>query len=180
VARVVQGIISYTYWPSQPHILQFCIVGATRYRPQLLSDLRGTPGRPLQPRLIQRAYAPLMRGCDILYFSADTPATRQALQGIDRAALTISERDPACRGGAMFCLRIGAGALSFDLNLDAVTRSGLRVDPKVLMLGRAGATPRAPSRSGASSGAGVVRPACARCSTARICASRSSQPRWRA
>jgi hypothetical protein len=141
VARVVQGIISYTYWPSQPHILQFCIVGATRYRPQLLSDLRGTPGRPLQPRLIQRAYAPLMRGCDILYFSADTPATRQALQGIDRAALTISERDPACRDGAMFCLRIDTRTVSFDLNLDAVTRSGLRVDPKVLMLGRAGATP---------------------------------------
>jgi hypothetical protein len=139
VARVVQGIISYTYWPSQPRLLQFCIIGATKYRRQLLSDLRTTPGRPLQPRLIQRAYAPLMKGCDILYFSADTPPTRQALQGVDRAALTISERDPACRGGAMFCLRIGAGALSFDLNLDAVTRSGLRVDPKVLILGRAGA-----------------------------------------
>jgi hypothetical protein len=141
VARVVQGVISYTYWPSQPRLLQFCIVGATKYRPQLLSYLGTTSGRPLQPRLIQRAYAPLMKGCDILYFSADTPPTRQALQGVDRAALTISERDPACRDGAMFCLRIGARAVSFDLNLDAVTRSGLRVDPKVLMLGRAGATP---------------------------------------
>ena len=38
----------------------------------------------------------------------------------------------------MFCLKIGPHGVSFDLNLDAVTRSGLRVDPKVLMLGHMG------------------------------------------
>lgn len=135
VARVVQGIISYTYWPPPPHLLHFCIVGATPYRQQLLTRIRSMPGKPIRVRAIDSAQGASPSGCDILYYGAPAPAARRPT---DPPALTISEVDRACRGGSMFCLKIDPHGVSFDLNLDAVTRSGLRVDPKVLMLGHMG------------------------------------------
>lgn len=136
VARVIQGIISYTYWPTPPRLLQFCIIGATRYRQQLLTGIRSAPGRPMETLSVENGNAMPAHMCDILYFGANAAPTRQTLPSAERPSLTISEHDPACRGGAMFCLKFGANGVSFDLNLDAVARSGLRVDPKVLMLGR--------------------------------------------
>jgi hypothetical protein len=48
--------------------------------------------------------------------------------------LTISEHDSTCTLGAMFCLNDDAGRVTFDINLDSVARSGVRVSPNVLGL----------------------------------------------
>ena len=50
--------------------------------------------------------------------------------------LTISENDPSCTAGGMFCLNVDGERVSFDINLDAVARSGVRVHPNVLNLAR--------------------------------------------
>lgn len=61
-----------------------------------------------------------------------------ALRG--RGVLSIAESDPGCRGGTMICLRVARNSASFQLNLDAVSRGTVRVDPRVLLV----ATGRAP------------------------------------
>jgi hypothetical protein len=55
--------------------------------------------------------------------------------------LSISEADSSCSVGSMFCLRIKPGKVSFDVNLDSVARSGVRVHPSVLKLATRQATP---------------------------------------
>jgi hypothetical protein len=41
----------------------------------------------------------------------------------------------------MFCLSTDANRVTFDMNLDSVARSGVRVSPKVLELARKRSTP---------------------------------------
>ena len=52
-----------------------------------------------------------------------------------RPVLTISDDDPGCSFGAMFCLRARANKVSFSVNLDAIGRGPLRIDPRVLKIG---------------------------------------------
>jgi hypothetical protein len=56
--------------------------------------------------------------------------------------LTVTDDDPDCLRGAMFCLAPRPGGLGFSVNLDAIGRGGLRVDPRVLKIGQGdGGTP---------------------------------------
>ena len=50
--------------------------------------------------------------------------------------VTIAEADPGCRSQAMFCLLPGKDDLSFELNIDAVARSGVAIDPRLLRMSR--------------------------------------------
>ena len=55
-----------------------------------------------------------------------------------RAVLTVCERSPSCTAGGMVRLDIGpnGGPVRFEVNLDAVARSVVRIHPQVLRLGR--------------------------------------------
>lgn len=76
--------------------------------------------------------------CDALYLGELPNAERQQLvaDAAGHPVLTISERDESCTQGAMFCLNIGADRVTFDINLDRVARSSVRVSPSVLKLAR--------------------------------------------
>ena len=67
------------------------------------------------------------------------PSDRQLVAAArGNGVLTIAEADPACRSQAMFCMVYEPRAVSFRMNLDAIARSGLRVDPRVLRLAEGG------------------------------------------
>lgn len=130
VARTVGGIASYTRWPEPMGTLHICVSGAARHADRLGEAAR-TAGRPVTVRRLGIGAAP--NGCDLLYLGAMRPAESlgmiRATHG--RAILSIAESDPACRGGAMFCLAVSASSLGFRINIDAISRSTLRVDPRV-------------------------------------------------
>jgi len=135
VARVVKGIISYTHWPAEPEVVQLCIIGNSRYQGQLLTGMQRLPGRAVRVQQVPLGNPAALEVCNAFYLAE---GTQRPVRWSNHPALTISEHDPACRGGSMFCLNIVSGRVSFDLNLDSVARSGLRVDPKALMLGSSG------------------------------------------
>ena len=53
-----------------------------------------------------------------------------------RPVLSISESDDLCTVGSLFCLRVTDDQVSFEVNLDSVARSGVRIHPSVLQLSR--------------------------------------------
>lgn len=134
VARVVQSLVEYTRWPQPRSPLRLCIAGPAIHAARL-DGLRLADGRTIERRVLPAAaFAP--GSCDAVYIGQlPLPAQRQltaALRG--RGVLTVAEADPACRSQAMFCLSFAAQSVTFQLNVDAVARSGLRVDPRVLRL----------------------------------------------
>ena len=131
VSRIIGGIISYSRWPVEPQPLRLCISGVTQF------DLHGPEISRASNRLIvARRLLPnaATTDCDVLYLGTLPAAQqRQMLQSVrNHSIVSIIEFDPQCRSGAMFCLRARTSAVTFQLNIDAVSRSSVRIDPRVL------------------------------------------------
>jgi hypothetical protein len=143
IARAVAGIISYTHWPTPLSTVRLCVVGDARD----WSSATSTSALPSTPPISVTASAPsadtLVGSCDALYIGAMTDTDRRAL--FQRIAghplLTIAEQDRSCTSGAMFCISASHSHVSFDVNIDSVSRSGVRVSPSVLELARKLNTP---------------------------------------
>ncbi|GAB2462390.1 diguanylate cyclase inhibitor YfiR [Comamonas humi] len=144
VSRTVLGILGYTRWPVEGPVLRLCVVGETDYARTLLNAKAQTVGnRPLEVLRADPGQADALANCDGIYAGhLAEPAWRELMRNLQgRAMLTISERGALCRIGAMFCLKPAKEAVGFEVNLDSVARSGVRVNPRVLQLARQGAAP---------------------------------------
>ncbi|OXI82536.1 hypothetical protein CFB50_30020 [Burkholderia sp. AU33423] len=137
VRQVVLGIISFTRWPTTPVRLHLCVTGRPDYAGGLTDTLQAG-STLLDVQRVRFDDPALGMACDIVYLGnlgADERArVRAALAG--HPVLTIAEHDPSCTAGGMFCLNVDGERVSFDINLDAVARSGVRVHPNVLSLAR--------------------------------------------
>lgn len=76
--------------------------------------------------------------CDAIYLGKLDKLERERLfQRVNgHPVLSISEADDPCTVGSLFCLRVGDQQVAFDVNLDSVARSGVRIHPSVLQLSR--------------------------------------------
>ena len=138
--RLIGGIISFAHWPDRSVENQdrtLCVFGT----PQLAVPMAPVVnGKPMTRILYRSGDLPSPLGCDILYLGKMAQPERtklvQSLTG--RAILTITDDDPNCSYGAMFCLYRRANQVGFSVNLDALKRGNMRVDPRVLRIGREG------------------------------------------
>ena len=138
VTQVVLGILSYARWPVEPQQLRLCIVGPTEYTDDLVKGTTQATGRPVT---VQRLLAdnPAIAGeCDAVYIGKLTSDERSRLFAslTGRPVVSISEGGDQCTVGSLFCLRVGDEQVSFEVNLDSVARSGVRIHPSVLQLSR--------------------------------------------
>ena len=142
VRQVVLGIVSFTRWPTTPVRLHLCVTG----RPDYAGDLTDTMQAGSTMLDVQRVRfddPALGIACDVVYLgnlgNDERARVRDMLAG--HPVLTIAEHDVTCTAGAMFCLTVEGERVTFDINLDAVARSGVRVHPNVLNLARRALTP---------------------------------------
>lgn len=143
VARVVHGILGYTRWPAARGAIRLCVAGDAEHTERL----GGSPpqsGRPVSVRRVPTPAAVQPVDCDAVLLGAMPAADRSGLLGRMRGnpVVTIDESDPGCRAGAMFCLRFVPAGLALQMNIDAVSRSAVRVDPRVLRLSAPGGVGR--------------------------------------
>ncbi len=141
LAALINGIVSYTRWPQPPNPIRICVLG----RDDLVSHLQAgaaiTNQRPITVYGV-KSEAGVKNDCDVAYVSALPPENARLLlrQILAAAIVTIGEGAEFCSDGGMFCIVPGAGSaagsdrLRFFANLDAISRSGLRVNPQVLLL----------------------------------------------
>lgn len=138
VGRIVQSITEYTTWPSRPNPVTLCVVGPANHADRL-DGLRLADGRLIERRTVAlTGFTPA--ACDTLYIGRLAQPEMRALtaQARGRGVLTIAEGDPDCRSQAMFCLLYTPTAVTFRMNIDAIARSGLKVDPRVLRISQGG------------------------------------------
>ncbi|WP_277604660.1 YfiR family protein [Pelomonas sp. CA6] len=137
---ILQGILGYTAWPGASRGLRVCVsrgaAEATDIQRQLL-QAPARDGRALSVQLIEPDAMPPAE-CDAVYFEGwSVEAQRLALRRLGaHPVLTLGRGPEFCSDGGMFCLRTTAEGTRFEVNLDSVSRSGLRVHPQVLRLAR--------------------------------------------
>ena len=130
--------MSYTRWPSLSGQPKLCVYASSHYTHALSDEEGQNSGLPYTPVIVRNDREALAETCDAIYFGSESPAKQLELisQYQGRALLLISEQNPECAIGSAFCLIIDRGQVRFSVNLDALTRSGVRVSPDVLMLAR--------------------------------------------
>jgi len=133
--HLVRSILEYTRWPARPDPIRLCVVGPALYRFSSSQFTIGD-GRNVAPRALPASDTAAAKSCDALYLGDigldRTRAWSTAVRGA--AVVTITQADPACASEAMFCLIYGKREMSFEINVDALARSQVRVDPRVLRL----------------------------------------------
>jgi len=137
-SNVVVGIISYVTWPRPPSPFRLCIIGQTYYAtgPFLNGTKIATSRILTQHTTINDSR--LGADCDVVYLGVMPDSNRQDVQAelTGHPVLTIAEDDASCSDSSMFCLVFHGTHVGFAVNLDSVARSGVEVDPQVLLLGR--------------------------------------------
>mgnify|MGYP001604100295 FL=1 len=138
VTQVVLGILSYARWPVEPAQLRLCIVGPTEYTDDLVKGTTQATGRPVVVRRLLADNPAIVSECDAVYIGKLMADERSRLFAslIGHPVLSISEGGDQCTVGSLFCLRVGDEQVSFEVNLDSVARSGVRIHPSVLQLSR--------------------------------------------
>ena len=132
-ASVVLGIISFTRWPTTPVRLHASRAGPTCAR---LTDTLQAGSTLLDVQRVRFDDPALGIACDIVYLGNGRRGTRAwGSGGRPSGADNFGKRSIRTAGG-MFCLNVDGERVSFDINLDAVARSGVRVHPNVLNLAR--------------------------------------------
>ncbi|AVK07734.1 MULTISPECIES: YfiR family protein [Pseudomonas aeruginosa group] len=143
VSQVLLGIFSYVRWPKEPTVLQLCVVGPTEYADGMLRGMVQANGRRVQVERRAVDSPGLGTLCNVIYLGVvDERERRQVFHSLaGHPVLSISERGSECSVGSMFCLNVGGPRITFEVNLDSIARSGVRVHPSVLKLARRQATP---------------------------------------
>ena len=95
-------------------------------------------GRPVVVRRLLVDHPDVVHACDAVYIGKLSTDERSRLFDslIGHPVLSISEGGDQCTVGSLFCLRVGDEQVSFEVNLDSVARSGVRIHPSVLQLSR--------------------------------------------
>ncbi|WP_260959723.1 YfiR family protein [Pseudomonas citri] len=138
VTQVVLGILSYARWPVEPAQLQLCIIGPTQYTDDLVKGTTQATGRPVSVQRLLADNPDIATQCNAVYIGQLTDEERSHLFAslAGKPVLSISEGGDPCTVGSLFCLRVGDEQVSFEVNLDSVARSGVRIHPSVLQLSR--------------------------------------------
>ncbi|MGC5703473.1 YfiR family protein [Pseudomonas sp. NFXW11] len=138
VTQVVLGILSYARWPVEPAQLRLCVVGPTEYTDDLLKGATQATGRPVLVRRLLASNGTIASECDSVYVGklGNDERTRLFSSLTGQPVLSISEGGDQCTVGSLFCLRVSDNQVSFEVNLDSVARSGVRIHPSVLQLSR--------------------------------------------
>lgn len=136
VRTIVSGIVSYTRWPAPSGKPNLCIFATSGYVEALSAD--GPDTLPYTPVLIHDDREAMSAECHALYFGSESPSHQLELSQAfhARPLLLIAEQNPQCLIGSAFCLIIDSARVRFSVNLDVLSRSGVRVNPDVLMLAR--------------------------------------------
>ncbi|MGK5010488.1 YfiR family protein [Janthinobacterium sp. MDB2-8] len=136
VAQVLFGIISYVRWPVARPEVRVCMLGAPRFGAAIVDTPASSLGQRIRVKIPAAAAA--AGECDVIYLGSLPDGEREHLlaQIIGKPILSVAEPGTSCTVGTMFCLRLSEAQIGFDVNLDAIARSGLRVHPNALQIAR--------------------------------------------
>ncbi len=138
--QMISGILSYITWDSHLNQINFCVVDGT---PKFISKNIFSPPSPLiQPtniKVFSYTFEQLIQtpstSCNVFYFvQTSDNQQQQIINSYPTKIVTISENNQDCSVGSSFCIYQSKNQYKFKVNLDALKKSQIRINSKVLLL----------------------------------------------
>jgi len=121
--------------PSSDDSLSFCVIGAEPLYDELKQSVTGKTiaGRPVIARRIENRAVD--QHCSVVFIGGDKEHFAGILEAATASgALTVSDCDRFAERGGMIQLIKDENKFRFAINVEAVSRSGLRISAKLLQL----------------------------------------------
>lgn len=126
------SILSYVQWDTEDHI--FCVINSE----ELAKNFKQTAKQnKYSYKIISFSHTiPLNLGCNIVFFSSDTPiqSRNTILRQLKYSPLSFTMNDHDCDTTITFCLYRRKDDFTFNINLDALSHSKYHLDSRVLLL----------------------------------------------
>lgn len=137
-AAFIHRITGFIEWPEQTTApLRFCVLGGNPFG-GALEAYRGklVQNRPLEIR--QAAIGDSLQECHLLFVPAAVDKHLERIVALAREAgiLTIGDTEGHAQRGIMLNFYADRDRLRFEINLEALRRSGLKASSKLLELAR--------------------------------------------
>jgi hypothetical protein len=134
-AAFLYNFAAFTEWPSVSNKLNLCILGPEASSPAL-DNLEGKEIRNGVRIAVNHIASPAdATQCQVLYFESPSPLVGKALTQLGaQPVLTIYGSDENDVGNAMIRLKMEKQRLTFEINLDAAQRAGLKFSSRLLRL----------------------------------------------
>ncbi|MBT0730928.1 YfiR family protein [Rosenbergiella nectarea] len=134
--KIVEGILSFSYWPNLAGQPLLCVSKQANY----FNVAQAADNHIYKVVAITDPTEFISAGCNAIYFGRESVKEQDdiihSLSG--KNILTITENNADCVAGASFCLIRRQHIFKFSVNLDSLTRSGVRVNADVLLLSKDG------------------------------------------
>lgn len=137
-AVFIYNFAKFVDWPSKVGSeVHWCILGRNPFG-SILDSMKGRAvhERKLEVRFIDSATS--MGGCQMVYLSPSIEKNLDKIfaQAHDQGVLLISDSEGYARRGAMINLYLDENKIRFEINLQSIEASGLKVSSKLLSLGK--------------------------------------------
>ncbi|MGM3175680.1 YfiR family protein [Dickeya lacustris] len=138
VRRTVSGIISYSHWPELDRLPVLCVFSSAHFLSALTTPAGVQEKVVFNTLVIKDTQELFASECDAVYFGEESAAEQNnaASYAVGHPLMTIAEQSPRCLEGSAFCLVFDNHTVGFAINMEALSRTGVRVNPDVLMLAR--------------------------------------------
>lgn len=135
---VVLSFVRYTEWPAtDKEPISIGVAGGPAFAEALrrMAGGKTVNNRPIQVLELSVAIDP--KCCQVIYFANEKgPERRQALEAAQNAhVLTIGDAKSFLEAGGAVKLMIVDGRMSFEINMEALHKSGVNISSKLLRFG---------------------------------------------
>lgn len=138
-AAVVYHLSLFTEWPNggQRENFRMCVITEQDAMADALSRLGGKSVRGARLEVLRKRPVHDLAGCQVVYLGEMSEAARNRIVGqlAGRPVLVVADAGLETPG-AMVRIDLAGERVLFDIDLQAVHRSNLRLDPKALRLAR--------------------------------------------
>jgi hypothetical protein len=140
-AATVLSFLRYSEWPAAPAGASSLTVGVLGRPTLLLTFRKALEGKSVENRPVKVMELPAEPGpacCHIVFLASERPADLKSGLALARSmhALTIGEADQFLELGGAINLLIIDGRMSFEVNREALERSGIAISSKLLRFGQ--------------------------------------------
>ncbi len=136
-AAYLYNFASFTSWPEYGETFHLCIFGENPFRKNL-DRIRSKRivGRPIKIHLINTIES--LDPCQLVFISAEAKnRMNQVLEHVaNQPILTIADTPKALNSGIVINMSSGGKRVSFEVNLTAAKRQGLKISSKLLRLAK--------------------------------------------
>ena len=136
-AQFLRHFATFVEWPGNGTALRLCILGRDPFG-GALEAIRGLPVKDRKLEIATLDVKDDVRDCQMLFVapSAERHLERVAALARGYGILIVGDSDGYAQRGAMINFYLEAGKIRFEINLEAIRQSTLKVSSRLLALGR--------------------------------------------